>query len=71
MELTRRSNAVASAFRVQRRERSLVRSLFLPRLFLRGYHMGVRGRSLGMTLTMMPTVLGYALVLILIAISLF
>lgn len=40
-------------------------------LFLRGYHRGVRGRSLGMTMTMMPTILGYALVLILIAVRLF
>lgn len=40
-------------------------------LFLKGYNRGVRGRSLGMTLTMMPTVVGYALVLIVIAARLF
>jgi hypothetical protein len=40
-------------------------------LFLRGYRRGVRGRSLGMTLTMMPTMLGYILVLALIALRLF
>jgi len=31
-------------------------------LFYRGYDRGVEGRSLGMTLTMMPSVLGYPLV---------
>lgn len=36
-------------------------------LFLRGYSNGVEGRALGMTLTMMPTVLGYLLVLVLLA----
>jgi hypothetical protein len=40
-------------------------------LFLRGYRRGVRGRSLGMTLTMIPTVLGYLLVVVLIALRLF
>ncbi len=40
-------------------------------LFLRGYRRGVRGRSLGMTLTMMPTFLGYLLVLVLIVLRLF
>ncbi|MFW6076685.1 MAG: MAPEG family protein [Hyphomicrobiales bacterium] len=35
-------------------------------LFLRGYAKGVDGRSLGMSLTMMPTLLGYALALVLI-----
>ena len=32
-------------------------------LFLRGYAAGVKGRALGMALTMTPTVLGYVLVL--------
>jgi hypothetical protein len=40
-------------------------------LFLRGYRRGVRGRSLGMTLTGMPTILGYVLVVVLIALRLF
>jgi hypothetical protein len=31
-------------------------------LFYRGYHRGAGGRALGMALTMMPSVLGYALV---------
>lgn len=35
-------------------------------LFLRGYARGVEGRALGMTLTMMPTVLGYVLVPVLL-----
>lgn len=34
-------------------------------LFLRGYPKGVEGRSLGMSLTLMPTLLGYLLVLVL------
>lgn len=34
-------------------------------LFFRGYSRGVEGRALGMTLTMMPTVIGYLLVLVL------
>lgn len=37
-------------------------------LFLRGYARGVEGRALGMTLTMMPTVLGYLLVLVLMGV---
>jgi hypothetical protein len=36
-------------------------------LFLRGYRRGVSGRALGMTLTMLPTLLGYGLVFALIA----
>jgi hypothetical protein len=36
-------------------------------LFLRGYTMGAGGRALGMTLTMMPTLLGYLLVFALVA----
>jgi hypothetical protein len=36
-------------------------------LFLRGYARGVEGRTLGMALTMLPTLLGYLLVLILLA----
>lgn len=40
-------------------------------LFLRGYPKGVEGRALGMTLTMMPTVLGYVLVLVLLAVRWF
>lgn len=36
-------------------------------LFLLGYSKGVEGRALGMTLTMMPTVLGYLLVVVLLA----
>ena len=35
-------------------------------LFLRGYERGVEGRALGMTLTMMPTIMGYLLVLVLL-----
>jgi hypothetical protein len=34
-------------------------------LFYRGYHRGAQGRSLGMALTMMPSALGYPLVLVL------
>lgn len=36
-------------------------------LFLRGYPRGAEGRALGMTLTMMPTALGYILAVVLIA----
>jgi cation transport ATPase len=36
-------------------------------LFFRGYARGVRGRALGMTLTLMPTLLGYVLVIGLVA----
>jgi hypothetical protein len=35
-------------------------------LFLRGYAEGVSGRSLGMSLTAMPTLLGYLLVIVLL-----
>lgn len=40
-------------------------------LFLRGYARGVEGRSLGMALTMTPTILGYLLVLGLLVARLF
>lgn len=36
-------------------------------LFFRGYSKGVAGRALGMVLTMIPTVLGYLLILVLMA----
>lgn len=38
-------------------------------LFLRGYARGVTGRALGMALTMMPVILGYPLVLVLVALQ--
>jgi uncharacterized membrane protein YecN with MAPEG domain len=38
-------------------------------LFLVGYSKGVEGRALGMTLTMIPTVLGYLLVLVLLMVT--
>ena len=40
-------------------------------LFLRGYARGVQGRSLGMSLTAIPTMLGYLAVVALIVLSLF
>jgi hypothetical protein len=40
-------------------------------LFLRGYARGARGRSLGMVLTMMPTLLGYLLVIVLFGLRFF
>jgi hypothetical protein len=40
-------------------------------LFLRGYAQGVEGRSLGMTLTMTPTIFGYVLVLVLLVVRQF
>jgi hypothetical protein len=40
-------------------------------LFLRGYARGVRGRALGMTLTMLPTLLGYLLAIVLIVLRMF
>jgi uncharacterized membrane protein YecN with MAPEG domain len=39
--------------------------------FLRGYPKGARGRALGMTLTMMPTILGYVAVIVLLGWRLF
>jgi uncharacterized membrane protein YecN with MAPEG domain len=35
-------------------------------LFLKGYSQGVRGRAFGMCLTMMPSIMGYILAIILI-----
>jgi hypothetical protein len=40
-------------------------------LFLRGYASGAGGRSLGMVLTMLPTLLGYLLVIVLVGLRLF
>jgi len=40
-------------------------------LFLRGYAAGVEGRAFGMTLTMMPVVIGYPAIFILMLIELF
>lgn len=40
-------------------------------LFLRGYAKGAPGRALGMSLTMMPTLLGYLLVIVLVGLRFF
>ncbi len=40
-------------------------------LFLRGYAAGVEGRAFGMTLTMMPVIIGYPVVFVLMIIELF